>query len=400
MIKSGFTPPPATIGAKIQSFARWKWFFSLAIAVLVTVAATPQPTENPDEQYIQIMALIDKADALRKAGQADAAKSKYLQAEKALLYFKAVNPLFSPTAVNYRLKEVSDYADARPPITEPTPSASKPKTNLEAPAAAAKGGVKLLEPGAEPRNVLRYHPKVGDKQTAIMTMKIKLDMQMPPAKPGGAPMTMPTIPTMNMPMDMTVQSVAANGDITFESIIGEIGMAEEPGTAPEVMQAMKTQMAAMKGTTVSTVMSNRGISKKVDIKLPGNVDPQARQMMDQMKERTGNLTVPFPEEPVGVGAKWEMKKTNKVQTMSVDQTGTYELVSVEGDRVIAKLSVDSSTSVKGQTGPTKISITGNGTVNLDLAKLAGPSATLDMHMESPTGNGPMKMDMNMSIEAH
>ena len=135
MIKCGLTPRLATISAKIQSFARWKWSFSLAVALVMTVAATAPPNQNPDEQFIQIMALIDKADALRKAGQADAAKEKYIQAEKALLYFKAVNPLFSPRAVAYRLKEVSDYADARPPVPEIKPSAAdaKPKTNLEAP---------------------------------------------------------------------------------------------------------------------------------------------------------------------------------------------------------------------------------------------------------------------------
>ena len=123
--------------------------------------------------------------------------------------------------------------------------------------------------------------------------------------------------------------------------------------------------------------------------------------MDQMKEGMGNLTVPLPEEAVGVGAKWEMKKTTKVQTTSVEQAAVYDLASVEGDRASVKFTQDSNISQKAQAGTTKVNGSANGTITLDLAKLAGPSFTLDTHMESPMGNNnTMKMDMNMSIEAH
>jgi hypothetical protein len=403
MIKSGLSSRPATLGAKIQSFVRFQWFFSLAIAVLVTFAATPPPVnqENPDEIYIRIMAMIDRADALRTSGQPEAARVKYTEAEKALLYFKATNPMFSPKTVAYRIKEVTERADARPPVVEPVITA---KTNLEASASSSKSGVKLIEAGAEPRSVLRYHLKAGDKQTVLMTVKVKMDMQLPPATPGGTPRAMPAIPAITIPMDMTVQSVAANGDITYESVMGEAVIKEEPGTPPEVVQGMKTALTAMKGVSSTGVMSSRGVSKKLDIKTPTGVDPQARQMMDQMKEGTSNLSVPFPEEPVGVGAKWESKKINKVQAMSVEQTGTYELVSLDGDKVGAKFNLEFSAAGQKTPAPqtANLQMTGQatGTANLDLSKLVGSSATMDMQMEMPMANKQtMKMGMNMSMEA-
>jgi len=235
-----------------------------------------------------------------------------------------------------------------------------------------------------------------------MTMKMKMDMPLPPAKPGGAPPTMPQIPAITIPMDVTVQSIAANGDITFESVMGDAGFKEEPGTPPEVAQALKTQLAGLKGLSSTGVMSNRGVSKKLDIKAPPNVDPQTRHMMDQIKEGTGNMNTPFPEEPVGVGAKWEMKKVTKIETASLEQTGTYELVSVEGDHLSTKFSGGfNSTSPAGQAPAAAGQVSGNmsGTANLDLSKLVGSAANMDMHMEMPMGKQSMKMDMNMSIEA-
>ena len=401
MITSGLTPRPATFGAKIQSPVRLIWFFSLVIAVLVTAAAAAPTDQGPDELYIRIMALIDRADALRTAGQTEAARAKYAEAEKALIYFKSTNPLFAPKTVAYRLKEVTEWADARPPAPEPTPG-EKPKANLEAPAATAKSGVKLIDAGAEPRSALRYHLKAGDKQTATMTMKIKMDMPMPAATPGGTPPATPTIPAISIPMDMTVQSVAANGDITYESVMGEASIADEPGATPAVAQAMKTALAGIKGLSSSGVMSSRGVSKKMEVKLPANVDPSMRQTMDQMKDGMGNLNIPFPEEPVGAGAKWESKNVTKVQTMSVEQTGTYELVSHEGDKLSAKFSMAFNAASPAGKGPTAgLQLGGNstGTANLDLSKLVG-SATIDMRTETPMGkNQTMKMDINMSIES-
>lgn len=395
----------AVSGAKLQSLVRSKWIFGLIAAGLVSVAATPPSQQIPDEQYVYIMTVIDRADALRKAGQADAARAKYKEAERALLQFKNANPLFDPKTVAYRLKEVTDQADARPPLAPMTNSATKPAANLEADSAtaAAKSGVKLLDPGAEPRKALRYHIQAGDKQTAIMTMKVKLDMGNLPAGPDGKPMVIPAIPAMSIPMDITVQNVAANGDITYEMVMEDVSLAQDTNTPPEVLQAMQKALVGIKGLTSTGVMSNRGISKKMDIKAPAGSDPQARQFMDQMKDGTSNMNVPFPEEAVGVGAKWEMKKTTKIQTASVEQTGTYELVSVDGDKLSTKLNVGFDASApKGQGAMAGMQAggTSTGTANLDLSKVIGPSAEINMHLDAPVGKGQvMKMDISMAIDA-
>jgi Family of unknown function (DUF6263) len=395
----------AVSGAKLQSLVRSKWIFGLVAAGLVTVAATSPNQTIPDEQYVRIMTVIDRADALRKAGQADAARAKYQEAEKALLQFKAANPLFDPKTVAYRLKEVTDRADTRPPIAPMTNSATKPAANLESDSASAdaKSGVKLLDPGAEPRKVLRYHIQAGDKQTAIMTMKVKLDMANPPAGPDGKPIVIPAIPAMSIPMDITVQNVAANGDITYEMVMEEGSLAQDTNTSPQVLQQLQKALVGIKGLTSTGIMSNRGVTKKIDIKASTNPDPQARQTMDQIKDGTSNMNVPFPEEAVGAGAKWELKKTTKIQTASVEQTGTYELVAVDGDKLSTKLTVGFDASApKGQGAAASMQLGGNstGTANLDLAKVVGPSAEINMHMDVSMGKGQaMKMDINMAIDA-
>src|ERR1035437_4195643 len=61
--------------------------------------------------------------------------------------------------------------------------------------------------------------------------------------------------------------------------------------------------------------------------------------MDQMKSFVTQLVAPLPEEAVGPGAKWEVKMPIKTQGMTIDQTVTYEVASLEGERLTTKSTV-------------------------------------------------------------
>ena len=111
------------------------------------------------------------------------------------------------------------------------------------------------------------------------------------------------------------------------------------------------------------------------------------------------MNVELPDEPVGLGAKWEVKNTTKVQTATVAQTGTFELASVDGDKLGTKFDVTFDAANKGAAAA-QFNGTAGGTVNVDLSKVVGSSAKLNMHMEAPMGKGQvMKMDINMGIDA-
>jgi len=364
------------------------------------VAAMPPATstQNPDEQYIHIMGIVDRADALRAAGQVDAARAKYLEAERALLMFKAANPLFAPKTVTYRLKEVTDLADVRPAIPEATNSA---KMSLEAQPPAAKTNVKLIEAGAEPRVALRYHVKPGDKQSAIMTWKLKMEMPMQAAAPGGAAPTIPAIPEISIPVDYAVQSIAANGDVTYTATMGEATILQDTNTPPEMVQQMQTAFAGIKGVSSTWVKTSRGATKRLDTKTAAAANAQVRQMLDQFSESADIMNVELPEEPVGPGAKWEVKNTTKVQTATVGQTGTFELASVDGDKLATKFDVTFDATNKSASAA-QFTGSASGTVAVDLSKLVGSSAKLNMHMEAPMGRDKsqvVKMDVNMGIDA-
>ena len=354
--------------------------------------------ESPDDKYLNIIGIIDQADSLNANGQTALARTKYLQAQAALAAFKRENATANPKAVAYRMNYLADKITATAVKSEPAGSGTTTGTqtsNAEKRAVAASSAthqLKLLTAGAEPRKVLRLHPNVGDKQALTLTTKIAMAMTM-----GTTPTPAMKLPATQMNLAVTVKEIAANGDITCETIIGDASVISDPEVMPAVAEAMKASLSKFKGASGTGKLSDRGFNLGTEMKLPDDADPQARQTMDQMKDTLSGTAVPLPEEAVGPGARWEVKAKLKSQGMTIDQTVTYELVSIEDTRITLKsTSAQNAANQKIQSPAmpgmkldlNKMTSTGTGTTMFDLAQLLPVEGNSEEHTE-------MVMEMNM-----
>jgi hypothetical protein len=364
--------------------------------------------EDPEGEYVQIFDTIQQGDMLKKNGQTDAALAKYHDAQVALTKYQRSYPDKHAKVISYRLNYVSSQ------IATLAPQTSNAGSNESSGGKSASTGstqVKLLEPGAEPRTALRFHPKPGDKQSMVMTMKMGMT-----AKVGEADTPPVKLPLMKLAMDLTVKDVASNGDITYEIVVSDAGIVEDPEVIAQVAEAMKNALNGMKGLGGKGVITSRGINKGTDIKAPEGADPQVAQFVDQMKETMSRVASPLPEESVGAGAKWEVTMPIKSQGMTFNQKATYELASLDGDRAAVKTTVTQSAANQKIQNPmmpgAKVDLskmTGNGTgeVSLDLTQILPPEASVEYHQDmsmsiSNAGQKQsmvMKMDLTLHIES-
>jgi hypothetical protein len=276
---------------------------------------------------------------------------------------------------------------------------------------ASEGQAKLLEAGAEPRKVLRLHPKAGDKQTLGMTLKMAMAVKM-----GEQEVPKMKMPAIKMTLDATVKGVSPEGEISYEMVMSDASVAEDPEVMPQIAEAMKTAFASIKGSSGEGTMSDRGFTKGAEIKAPSGAAPQVNQAMEQMRESFSHLVAALPEEAIGPGAKWEVMMPVKTQGMTIEQTANYELVSIEGDRITVKNTlVQSATDQKIQNPAmpgmkmdvTKMTGTGSGEITFELSKLLPVEGTTDIHsdysMSLDMGGQKqpmtMKMDLNMRLES-
>jgi hypothetical protein len=369
--------------------------------------------DDPEGQYLQIFDKILQGDTLKKNGQVDNALAKYREAQIALAKFQRSYPDRDAKTVAYRMNYVTTQ------IATLTPQATATATTNQSTGAVARATstgstqVKLLEPGSEPRKQLRFHPKAGDKQTMVMTMKIGMAIKI--GDTGEQPIK---LPTMKLVMDMSVKDVATNGDITYEIVTTDASVVDEPDVIAQVAEAMKNAMGGMKGIGGTGTISSRGIGKGTDIKVPEGADPQVKQFVEQMKETMSRVASPLPEEAVGPGAKWETKMPIKSQGMTLNQTVTFQLISIEGEQAAAKTSVTQSASNQKIQNPmmpgTKVDLNklnghGTGEMKFELTRLVPTEASVEFRQEMMTSTTPsnsgqkqtmeMKMDLNLHIES-
>jgi hypothetical protein len=367
----------------------------LALALLLGVS--PLWAEGPDDEYLQIRSLIQQADDLKTGGKTAPAKAKYEEAKAALTKFQRTYPEWNAKLVAFRLNDVAQKVAA---LTQKPPEAAGGDTATAVPAApietkaatlTSASPAKLLEPGAEPRKVLRLHPNPGDKQTLAMTVKMAME-----TKVGDAETPAIRLPAITMNMEATVKSVAENGDITYEMVMADMGVSDEAEATPEVTEAIKAAFTGLKGVSGSGTISSRGFSKGLEFKAPADSKPQVRQIVDQMKDMYAQLAIPLPEEAVGPGAKWEVKMPIKAQGMTIDQKATYEVVSLEGERLTTK-----STLVQ-QAANQKVQNPALPGLKIDLTKMVGNGSgerTSELtHILPTTGTGKLHSESSMAMD--
>ena len=269
------------------------------------------------------------------------------------------------------------------------------------PAPGAPSTVTLLSNGAEPRVPLRYKLKNGDKAQMAMTMAMGTTVSM-----GGAQMMAMDLPTMKIGVDVDVQSVAANGDASYGVVFTSMSAEAAPGTDPAMAQMMQGAAGSIVGTKGTAIISDRGISRDAKFSNP-NADPALAQALSQVSNSLESMSMPFPVEPVGVGARWEVRQAISSGGLSVYQKTTAELVSVTASEVTLKLTQEQTAPAQAMDNPAfggmKVSIdsykgSGTGTTTVRFASLvptAEINSTASMTMSMEGGPGQLGTDIRI-----
>jgi hypothetical protein len=306
---------------------RTSHLFAIITGALLLLLCTARAV-TPEDEYLKIFDQIQQADKLITGAKTNAALAKYQEAQVGLNAFRKAHPDLLVSTIRFRLNYVTDKIatlTAKPPM-EPLAS-----TGSNSPATVSSAlKVSLLEAGAEPRKVLRIHPKPGDKQTVTMTSKTDTEVTMP-----GAPSQPSKAPALKLTMAATVKSVSPEGDVVYDFVYEDATFVEEADTPPQVGEQLKPILALLKGTKGTGTMTARG-THTIAFESPAGNDAITRQAVDQLGHSFLDLQFVLPEEPVGPGAKWLSQLPSKSQGVAVDETTTNELVSIDGERVSVK----------------------------------------------------------------
>lgn len=234
------------------------------------------------------------------------------------------------------IASLSASALAQIPQPEPKP---QPATKAPAPAAKAPAAPKpraeLLSPGAEPRTALRYTLKRESRWIVRPSTKLTTISEV-----DGVPSPVASPPSMLRPFDLTLEGSPdpASGQ-GFSLFVAP----RDPEVGADGSDALRELLKAQPlnpGPPVRVKLSPRGeiLDKQGAVK-PARNSPTAPAPPTELERAVlDGLIIPFPEQPVGIGATWRINRVEGVRGYLGRHGLEATLVELKGNRAKVKLS--------------------------------------------------------------
>jgi hypothetical protein len=266
--------------------------------------------------------------------------------------------------------------------------------------------IALLEPGAQPRKTLRYHPQAGRSQSVVVELATALTLAVGEMSPPEV-----RTPVIHLAIDLQPRFVDGGGTLTLQGTLSRVEIL--PGTAsPAVATALAADLDRLAQARFTARITSRGVMEDLAFAPAADASVQLATAMSWIREALRLLLPPLPEEPVGPGARWQARRRIQLGAAAASEQAVYTLATVTETRlrlgVKLRLSAgEQNPTVAGLPPGATLKLTslagaGAGTIELDVAQLQPRtnlrwSATAVGSTE-PAGEPPAPVRMVTTVE--
>jgi hypothetical protein len=207
---------------------------------------------------------------------------------------------------------------AQKPATRP-PKPARAESNLPPP--TDQKTVNLIDPGTKPYKKIQYAFKAGYKETVQVTAT-----ETTSTKSGRKETPAPETAPVNYELKTNVESVDNKEGISkWQLIFDKSSTANDPTKTTTTF--IGEMLKALYGIPGIQSITDQGLIQETDIKVPEK-SPRPLRNAWQRTQRISQNLIPFPNEPIGIGARWELIEDIRA-VGSTRQTTKYELVALD-----------------------------------------------------------------------
>lgn len=194
----------------------------------------------------------------------------------------------------------------------------------------------LLDPGRAPRRKLRYAWRSDQKEELAIDLRTLAANQVDPSHARGATdatrPSIPLAPAVRIVVAIDPTRVSQDGDLTYAWHVTSAVVRDEPAVPGSIADGMRAEVAAVEHLAGTAVVTSRGLARDVVVDPGSLVDGAAEgQMIEQVEQTIRDVAAPFPEEEVGLGARWQ-KLSHVTKDARVAQTETFTLVAFKAGK--------------------------------------------------------------------
>lgn len=259
---------------------------------------------------------------------------------------------------------------------------------------------RLLEPGEEPREKLRYGVRSGLEGS--IDMRLSMTMKRP------QPLEIPEIV-----IRMHLSKVQADSEgFSYVVEFDEPKVADSDDIPADHLDDLRRDLAGIAALRGVVSLDDRGSIR--DVSFSDVVDGlQLEQLVTEIEQAVRTMTMPLPEEPVGIGAVWELVQPFSSNELDFEQRTRMTLKEKDGDKLTIETSVVQSAGRQEVPSPqlppdarmyvNRLKGESAGVSFIDLSSLlphdvTTTSSSTEMDMEVHFDGERQAMDMAMEIE--
>jgi hypothetical protein len=183
--------------------------------------------------------------------------------------------------------------------------------------------VRLINAGNEPRHELRYLFEPGRTDFVHMDLTLVVGETVL-----DHPLDDEMWPTMRMTLQVDSKEITSEGDLRYEMRVVGSELLPTPGYAPQQIAAGNEWMQQMVGMYGGGLITPRGVTKETVMNPPPGASDELRQVLGSVSTELEEMSQPFPEEPIGEGAMWQVTGPVDAEGVIISQSATFWLVSL------------------------------------------------------------------------
>ncbi|MGN6106426.1 MAG: hypothetical protein ACTHU0_15075 [Kofleriaceae bacterium] len=226
----------------------------------------------------------------------------------------------APLPEETKAAETTSEKPAEPAEPAEPPAPTGP-VELSVPAPDTK--VKLVSKGKGKLAPLRYSGKAGGKQ------QVELAMDFSAKQSVGAQSQEQVIPTIVLAGEAETKAVEADGKAEYAFTVTGIDARDVPGSSLPAAEFKSKALGSLTGLVIGGTLAPNGIGGETKLRIE-KPDPMSASALELVHATLPSWPV-LPDQPVGVGAKWQATTaTTLADKVVVTQVTDYELVSKKG----------------------------------------------------------------------
>lgn len=222
--------------------------------------------------------------------------------------------------------------------------------------------IRVLDAGMTPQQPLRYSVEPGQTESVV------IELARARAAQAGESGVASVLPPVQLEVQFGPAEATPQGWVRQPVQVTRVRLSQEAEQmSPVEREQLQKELAPLLNVRGWTDMDMQGRIRRSEFQAIADVSPRIRTLLGNI--RTALITVPLPEQPVGVRARWEVDRELELSGVDVKQTVTYQLMERDADtlklQITARQSAEPQAISGGRVEAYEASIIGSATVRLE-----------------------------------